>query len=137
MAAADAALITLRDEALGVMSPSKLHSNLAMGLPILYVGPAESNVDEAVTRFGCGASFRNGDVDGLVGFIRRLAANPERHQHMRRAARQGFEQAYCDQSTLPRFDALFDRLQQCNHQYEPNQSMAIPDVLPPCQYSNT
>ena len=32
MAAADCALITMRDEMLGVMSPSKLHANLAMGL---------------------------------------------------------------------------------------------------------
>ena len=32
------------------MSPSKLHANLAAGLPVLYVGPEGSNVDEAIKR---------------------------------------------------------------------------------------
>ena len=61
-----AALITLDERSLGVMSPSKLHANLAAGLPVLYVGPAGSNVDEAIARYGCGTSLREGDVDGLV-----------------------------------------------------------------------
>ena len=40
MAGAHLALITLDERSLGVMSPSKLHANLAAGLPVLYVGPA-------------------------------------------------------------------------------------------------
>ena len=48
MAGADLALITLDDRGLGVMSPSKLHANLAAGLPVVYVGPEGSNVDEAI-----------------------------------------------------------------------------------------
>ncbi|MCG8511389.1 MAG: glycosyltransferase family 4 protein, partial [Rhodospirillales bacterium] len=39
MAAVDCALITLQPWALGIMSPSKLHANLALSLPIVYVGP--------------------------------------------------------------------------------------------------
>ena len=45
------------DEILGVMSPSKMHGNLAMGLPILFVGPKGCNVDEAVQQ-GVEADFR-------------------------------------------------------------------------------
>jgi glycosyltransferase involved in cell wall biosynthesis len=106
MASADAALITLRDEALGVMSPSKLHSNLAMGLPVVYVGPEGSNVDDAIRRFDCGVSLRHGDVQGLVAHVRRLAGNTALREQMRRRARQAFDEAYCDARTLPRFDAL-------------------------------
>src|SRR5690606_4591981 len=92
MAGADAALITLDERALGVMSPSKLHANLAAGLPVLYVGPVGSNVDEAITRFACGSSLRHGDVAGLVSAVRALRTDegaPER-------ARAAFEHAYCD-----------------------------------------
>ena len=56
---------------LGVMSPSKLHSNLAMGLPILYVGPEGGNVDEAIRRFGCGVSLRPGQTQEVADFIAR------------------------------------------------------------------
>jgi glycosyltransferase involved in cell wall biosynthesis len=106
MASAGCALITLRDECLGVMSPSKLHSNLAMRLPVLYVGPEGGNVDEAVRRFGCGISLRHGDVDGLCAFVRRLMNDAGPRDPLSRAAREAFDQAYCDVRTLPQFDAF-------------------------------
>jgi glycosyltransferase involved in cell wall biosynthesis len=110
MGAADAALITLRDEALGVNSPSKLHANLAMSLPIMYVGPRGSNVDEAIARFGCGVSLRHGEVEELVQFIRRLASNRDLHLELRARARRAFDEAYCDAKTLPQFDRIFAEL---------------------------
>jgi colanic acid biosynthesis glycosyl transferase WcaI len=102
MAGAAGALITLDDRSLGVMSPSKLHANLAAGLPILYVGPEGSNVDEAIEATGCGWSLRHGDVDGLVEAVRSLPSAGE----VRRRAREAFETRYADTATLPRFDAL-------------------------------
>lgn len=104
MAGADGALITLDDRSLGVMSPSKLHANLAAGLPVLYVGPERSNVDEAITRFGCGTSLRHGDVAGLVAAVRALRDDPAG----RAASRKAFEEAYCDTATLPAFDAVLE-----------------------------
>jgi colanic acid biosynthesis glycosyl transferase WcaI len=104
MAGADLALITLDQRSLGVMSPSKLHANLAAGLPILYVGPEGSNVDEAITETGCGVSLREGDVDGLVAAVRALRSDPGARARSRRA----FEQRYSDQATLPRWDAILD-----------------------------
>jgi colanic acid biosynthesis glycosyl transferase WcaI len=110
MAAADCALITLRDEMLGVMSPSKLHANLAMRLPVIYVGPERSNVDEAIKRFDCGVSLRHGDVASLVDFVRTSMAEPRRLADLGRRARLAFEQQYCDRHTLPQFDAVIDQL---------------------------
>ena len=108
LSVADAALITLRDEMLGVMSPSKLHAALAMGVPIVYVGPAGGNVHEAIERFGCGVSLRHGDVDGLVGFLERLRAQPALRAELSARARAAFEAAYSDHAGLARFDALLD-----------------------------
>ena len=110
MAGADAALITLRDEALGVMSPSKLHSNLAMGLPIVYLGPAGSNVDDAITNYDCGGSFRHDESQDMVEFIRKIYKNRNLHAELQSRARAAFDNAYCDQQTLKQFDRVFEEL---------------------------
>jgi len=104
MAGADLAVITLDDRSLGVMSPSKLHANLAAGLPVLYVGPAGSNVDEAITRHDVGCSVRIGDVDGVVAAVRSLRDHP----HAAEQARAAFEAAYSDDAALPQLDRLLD-----------------------------
>ncbi len=106
MASADCALITLHDWALGIMSPSKLHACLAMGLPVLYVGPQHSNVDEAITEFHCGVSLRSGDLDGFLAFTTRCAADSEFLEGLRRNARQVFESRYCDAAAFSSFDRL-------------------------------
>lgn len=110
LAAAHLALITLSDEALGAMSPSKLHAGLAMSVPVLYVGPAGGNVDRAVQDFRCGASLRHGDSAGLATFVRSLLHDRDRLAELRRHARHAFEQAYCDEVTLAAFDKLLAAL---------------------------
>ena len=106
MSAAGCALITLRDDMLGVMSPSKVHANLAAGLPILYVGPEGSNVDEAVKQFDCGFSARHDQPDQIARFIKHLMADPAQHQALKKKARNAFDQQYNVTKTLPRFEEL-------------------------------
>lgn len=110
MAGAGCALIVLGDDALGLMSPSKLHANLAAGLPILYVGPEGSNVDEAITRFGCGVSIRTGDVEGLATAVRRLRDDHAWRAQLAANARRAFVEAYSDTAVLPRWDAVLGHL---------------------------
>jgi glycosyltransferase involved in cell wall biosynthesis len=110
MGAADCALITLRDISLGVMSPSKMHANLAAGLPILYVGPKRSNVDDGIERFGAGVSLREGDVSGVASFIRESIADQAAHGERRQKARRAFDEAYNDGATLPAFERVLASL---------------------------
>jgi glycosyltransferase involved in cell wall biosynthesis len=110
MATADMGLIALADQALGVMSPSKLHAYLAMGLPVIYVGPEGSNVDEAIKRFGCGLSLRNGDTDGLVEQVVRLIREPDLRNGLAGRARQAFEDAYSDRVVLAKHDEVIESL---------------------------
>ncbi len=111
MTLADCALITLRDGFLGVISPSKLHANLAMGLPIIYIGPEGGNVDDAIRRFECGISLRHGQVEALVALVRKLRDQPAFAQAMGARARGAFEAAYVDTKTLPIFDRVIDGFQ--------------------------
>jgi glycosyltransferase involved in cell wall biosynthesis len=108
LAEADCALITLRESLRGVVSPSKLHGSLAMGLPILYLGPAGTNVDEAIRRFRCGLSVREGDTEAVVAFILRLMNDRALRDELRRRAREAFETAYCDEVSLPLLDSVID-----------------------------
>ena len=102
------ALITLKDSMLGCMSPSKLHASLAMGLPVLYLGPPESSVDQAIAEYGCGESLRNGDVDGFIAAVETLAESPHLQQRYSDAARRAFEDRYCDKTNWPLFDAVIE-----------------------------
>jgi hypothetical protein len=104
LAGADLALITLDDRSLGVMSPSKLHANLAAGLPVVYVGPEGSNVDAAITAHDVGRSLRHGDVAGVVDAVRALAADGG----ARSRAREAFVEHFSDQAALPAFDRVLD-----------------------------
>jgi colanic acid biosynthesis glycosyl transferase WcaI len=110
LAGAVAVLISLDDGSLGIMSPCKLHGGLAMGRPVIYVGPKGTNVDEAISTYGCGVSLRQGDAAGLTDAVRRLRDDHESAEEQSRNARKAFEEAYCDARTLPQFDALFERL---------------------------
>ncbi len=105
-----AALISLDDGSLGIMSPCKLHGALATGRPVIYVGPPGTNVDEAIAAYGCGSSLRQGDAVGLADAVRQLRDDPELREEQSRNARKAFEDAYSDERTLPQFDALFDEL---------------------------
>ena len=110
LAGAGCSLISLDDRSLGIMSPSKMHSSLAMGLPIVYLGPPGTNVDDAINEYACGFSLRQGDVTGLVDAIRRLRSHPDLAAALSKNARRAFEETYSDRSALPRFDSLLDDL---------------------------
>src|SRR3990172_9570224 len=104
MASAGCALITLRDSFLGIISPSKLHAALAMSLPVLYVGPEGSNVDEAIRRFDFLVSLLHGNAEGVVDFVRRLRSDADYAGRLRQRAREAFERGFTDQQALPAFD---------------------------------
>jgi len=110
LAAAHVALITLREDMLGVMSPSKLHSNLATGLPVAYVGPEGSNVDDAIRDHGCGVSLREGQTDELVGWLMSLSNYQPRYEELSAAARSAFDEAYCDTASLAKWDEVLAAL---------------------------
>ena len=109
------AFISLKDDMLGCMSPSKLHANMAVGLPVVYLGPPGSSVDLAIKKFKCGESLRSGDIDHFVDRLETLSTSPDLIKQYSRNARNGFEKSYCDRSNLSLFDALLDdsRVDMC------------------------
>jgi colanic acid biosynthesis glycosyl transferase WcaI len=72
--AADFGLVALETGCVGLMSPSKIHGYLALGKPLIYLGPPGSNVAEAIEQFGCGVRAGERDAVGLADQLRRVAA---------------------------------------------------------------
>lgn len=110
--AAQLGLITLREEYLGLISPSKLHAYLAMGLPVLYIGPPGGNVDDAIRRYRVGVSLRDEDVAGIVSFVRRMQQDRSVLANYSRRAREAFLAEYSDCVALPRFDVVLREVRQ-------------------------
>lgn len=72
--AADAHLILLGDPFWGYVFPSKTYACLDSGRPSLFIGPAESDVHTLLMADPeKNASVRNGDVEGAVAALNRLA----------------------------------------------------------------
>ena len=78
LAAADLAVVSLREEAEGQVAPSKLYGHLAAGSPLAVICGSQSYLCREIEQGGCGASFRSGASQELAAFIRELAGDPER-----------------------------------------------------------
>lgn len=78
--AADAHLILLGDPFWGYVFPSKSYACLDSGRPCLFVGPAESDVHALLGGDNRHDSIRQGDVEGALKALDRLAARAGTHQ---------------------------------------------------------
>jgi hypothetical protein len=72
----------------------------------VYLGPAGSNVDEAITSFDCGLSAREREVDRVVAWLRHLLEDPTARQQLSQRAREAFAYAYSDRQALTAFDTV-------------------------------
>lgn len=77
LSAADIHLVTLGDSVVGIVHPSKVYGAMAVARPILYLGPAESHVEDLLRADAIGWSLRHGDVGGAVRLFRELLTLPQ------------------------------------------------------------
>ncbi|MFL6231031.1 MAG: glycosyltransferase family 4 protein, partial [Pyrinomonadaceae bacterium] len=78
LSAADMHAVVMGDPFLGIVHPCKIYNILALGTPILYVGPAESHVTDIVSGMSDGYArcARHGSGDEVVEHILACAASP-------------------------------------------------------------
>ena len=86
LAAADAHLITMRSEFLGLVVPSKLYDATACGRPIIFAGPRECECARAIEENGMGLVVPDRDGPALASAIRRLSEDPSLCRTMGAAA---------------------------------------------------
>jgi colanic acid biosynthesis glycosyl transferase WcaI len=82
----NAALVHLKDDPVfGTVIPSKIFESMAMGLPIVYVGP-EGEGPAIVRKAGAGLVVRPGDPAALAEAVRSLGGDPHRCQELAAAS---------------------------------------------------
>jgi hypothetical protein len=75
LSAADAHAVVMGDAMLGLVHPCKIYNILAVGAPVIYLGPQPSHVTEILGRLGAGCpSIRvaHGEADMLADQIQNL-----------------------------------------------------------------
>lgn len=72
LSAADVHVVTMGDDMVGIIHPCKIYGALAVGRPILYLGPEQSHAGAILNGTRFGRSVRHGDVAGTISAIRDL-----------------------------------------------------------------
>jgi colanic acid biosynthesis glycosyl transferase WcaI len=87
LSAADLHVVVMGDPFVGLIHPCKIYNVLAVGAPILYIGPEPSHLSEILSSMGSDVCTRtkHGDVDACVAQIVRMASlkqrgDPERYE---------------------------------------------------------
>jgi colanic acid biosynthesis glycosyl transferase WcaI len=110
LGASDLGLVTLRPEMVGLVTPSKILGHLAMGVPILFVGPRASEVGRIIDDARCGRVVEPDDVPALVDYLSEL---PPRRAELRAEGARGRDYFLAHREAgvvLPHFDRLLDEV---------------------------
>jgi hypothetical protein len=74
LSAADVHLVSIGDAMPGIVHPSKIYGAMAMGRPILLLGPANNPIADLLDRADIGWRVSHGDVDGAERILREISA---------------------------------------------------------------
>jgi glycosyltransferase involved in cell wall biosynthesis len=78
LSAADLHLVVMGEKFVGIVHPCKVYNILAVGAPVLYIGPEPSHVTDIASQRGRFLRAHHGDVEAVVTAILEAIANPSR-----------------------------------------------------------
>ena len=110
LAAADLHVVVMGDAFVGIVHPCKIYNILAIGKPVLYVGPLQSHITDLLTHLPSISWFypaQHGDVDLVVQHILRASCTVHVERNGQIALAVRFSQAVL----LSRMIALVESLQ--------------------------
>jgi colanic acid biosynthesis glycosyl transferase WcaI len=76
LSAADIHVVSIGNEVVGVVHPSKIYGAMAVGRPILYLGPDKSYISDVINKYKIGWHVNHGDVDRMIDTIKMIASLP-------------------------------------------------------------
>jgi colanic acid biosynthesis glycosyl transferase WcaI len=69
LSAADIHLVTMGNDVVGCVHPSKIYAVMALGRPVLFIGPKNCHLNELITEGKFGWQVSHGEVDELTDLI--------------------------------------------------------------------
>ena len=76
LSAADVHLVSVGNEAVGIVHPCKVYGAMAVARPLLLIGPDPCHVSDIIAEHRIGWHITHGDVDGAVRVIDEILATP-------------------------------------------------------------
>jgi glycosyltransferase involved in cell wall biosynthesis len=111
LSAADVHVVSVANEGVGVVHSCKIYGAMAVGRPVLALGPRESHAADIVAREEIGWMCEHGDVDGLVTILRKLPEIPrETLDAMGARAKDAVRLRY---SRVKSLEAVCDTIEGC------------------------
>ncbi|HVV48309.1 MAG TPA: glycosyltransferase [Polyangia bacterium] len=109
LGAADLHLVSLQPEWAGIVVPSKFFGSLAVGRPLLYAGPPESEIARWIAEHDVGLAL-DGDVGPVVERLHALIERPEALARWQANAFAVYHRAFSKAVVNDRWDALLRAL---------------------------
>jgi len=69
LSAAELHVVVMGEKFVGIVHPCKVYNILAVGAPVLYIGPESSHVTDIASQHGTFFRARHGEVDRVVAAI--------------------------------------------------------------------
>jgi glycosyltransferase involved in cell wall biosynthesis len=112
LAAADLHMVSLRPDWDGVVVPSKFFASLAIGRPLVYAGPARSEIPRWIAQHDLGVIIgdHNDEVDAAAARLVALAGDPAALARWRENALAVYQREWSKRVTNDRWDALLRSL---------------------------
>jgi glycosyltransferase involved in cell wall biosynthesis len=107
---AGVALVTLKEQAGGLVMPSKTYSALVAGQAVLAICPLSSDLARLVRRHEAGWVISPGDAPGLIALMKQILRDPEdvlrKRRNAWRAGHKHYEQRVIAQRWLELIEAI-------------------------------
>jgi len=110
LTAADLHLVSLQQEWGGVVVPSKFFASLAIGRPVLYAGPGDSEIARWIDTHDIGLYLTRDTVDAVADRLLRLADDRAALARWRENALAVYRREWSKQVVNDRWDALLRQL---------------------------
>lgn len=110
LSAADLHAVTLGNNMVGIIHPCKVYGAMAVGRPILLVGPRPSHAADLIDEFHIGRQVQHGDVGGAIAAIKEIAELPSKERFaMGQRARGAVQSQYSRQALCNAFCDVVER----------------------------
>ncbi|MFL5440452.1 MAG: glycosyltransferase family 4 protein [Myxococcales bacterium] len=106
LTSADLHLLGLRPEWAGVVVPSKFFGSLAVGRPVLYAGPRDSEIAVWIEQHDVGLVLTGENLDEVVDVLHEIQREPARLERWRQNALRAYRQVFAKSVSLDLWDRL-------------------------------
>jgi len=109
LSSADIHFISLRDGFEGLMVPSKIYSILAVGRPILYQGPLNSEIAFMIKKYNIGFAIKRGEIKELELNLLSIKNNYRLKKSLEKRSRSVLERYFNRESRLKLYENILTR----------------------------